>query len=340
MNPRHPVYVISKGRWDTRFTSLELDRIEVPYKIVVEPQEYDEYAKRIDHQKILCAPEDFSKLGCGSIPVRNFVWEHSIESGASWHWIMDDNIQAFWRLCHNLRIRVADGTIFRCAEDFVDRYENIGQAGLQYYMFCPDRVSHPAYLFNTRIYSCILNRNDVPYRWRGRYNEDTDLSIRILKDGWCTILFNAFLAQKAPTGTVKGGNMEHLYGGNKETAEKSEAWQKKRYEMAKSLQDQHPDIVTITTKWGRPQHQVDYSPFKKNKLIRKPGWNYSGVDNYGMKIIEIKKPEKSNLQVTPPVRSGSKQQVTPASKPKKEFDPDYWKKQGFYRDPRADIQNI
>jgi len=44
-----------------------------------------------------------------------------------------------------------------------------------------------------------LIRNDVPYRWRGRYNEDTDLSLRMLKDRWCTIQFNAFLQGKAAT---------------------------------------------------------------------------------------------------------------------------------------------
>ncbi len=247
---------------------------------------------------------------------------------------MDDNIEAFWRLNHNLRIRVADGTIFRCAEDFVDRYENIGQAGFQYYMFCPDRMRWPSFVTNTRIYSCILNRNDIAHRWRGRYNEDTDLSIRILKDGWCTVLFNAFLAQKATTGTVKGGNMEQLYGGNEQADAKGKEWIEKRRLMAQSLVDQHPDITTITWKWERPQHHVNYSGFNQ-KLVRKPGWNYSGVNNYGMKLVEIKKPEKatkeSNLKVT---------KSKPAPKPQKEFDQDYWKKQGFKRDPKADIQNL
>jgi len=28
-----------------------------------------------------------------------------------------------------------------------------------------------------------LIRNDIPYRWRAKYNEDTDLSLRVLKDG-------------------------------------------------------------------------------------------------------------------------------------------------------------
>ena len=334
MNPTWPIYIISKGRADSRLTAKELDRLNVPYKIVVEPCELAQYAAVISRDKILECPEDYSLRKQGSIPVRNFVWEHSIEQGADWHWIMDDNIQAFWRLNHNLRIRVADGTIFKCAEDFVDRYENVGQAGLQYYMFCPDRMTWPSFVTNTRVYSCILNNNTIhSHRWRGRYNEDTDLSIRILKDGWCTILFNAFLAQKATTGTVKGGNMEVLYGGNDQLGNsKGKEWIEKRRLMAQSLVDQHPDIASVTWRWERPQHYVDYSGFKQ-KLVRKPGWNYSGINNYGMGLVEIKK-----LPAVPSKKSNSK--VTKSTAPKKEFDPDYWKKQNFKRDPLADVQNL
>ena len=53
MNPKYPIYIISKGRWDSRLTSKALERMGVPYKIVVEPQEYDNYASVIDKKKIL-----------------------------------------------------------------------------------------------------------------------------------------------------------------------------------------------------------------------------------------------------------------------------------------------
>jgi hypothetical protein len=132
---------------------------------------------------------------------------------------------------------------------------------------------------NTRIYSCILIKNDIPYRWRGRYNEDTDLSLRALKDGWCTVLFMAFLAEKMPTMTMKGGNTESLY--------KLDGQQDGRLLMAQSLQQQHPDVTEIVWKWGRWQHQVDYRAFKANKLIKKPGVEIpEGVNNYGMKLVK------------------------------------------------------
>lgn len=277
MNPVHPVYVISKGRADTRFTSKALEEINVPYRIVIEPQEYDAYSAVIDPAKILVLP--FSNLGLGSIPARNWVWEHSINEGHDWHWILDDNITWFLRMNNNMRILVSSGTIFRVAEMFVDRYENIGQAGFNYYMFCPDNSERAPYYLNTRIYSCILNRNHGhEFRWRGRYNEDTDLSLRILKAGWCTVLFNAFLARKLTTMTLKGGNTEELY--------KLDGKKDGRLLMAESLREQHPDIVTVTRKWNRYQHQVYYGNFKQ-RLIRKKNWGYKGVNNFGMQLKNI-----------------------------------------------------
>lgn len=281
MNPEYPIYVISKSRWDTRLTSISLEKIDVPYRIVIEPQEYDNYAAVIDPSMILTLP--FSNLGQGSIPARNWVWEHSIGEGHQRHWILDDNIRDFYRMDNREKIRVRDGTIFRIIEDFVNRYENVALSGMNYTMFAYTNltsIGNPPFVLNTRIYSCILIKNDVPYRWRGRYNEDTDLSLRMLKGGWCTILFNAFLCGKQRTMTMKGGNTESLYklGQQKDG----------RLLMAQSLQQQHPDVTKIVWKWGRWQHQVDYRPFKKNRLILREGINIpEGVNNYGMKLIRL-----------------------------------------------------
>ncbi len=278
MSPKHPIYIISKGRWKSRQTARALDKINVPYRIVVEPQEYKKYAKHIKKKKILTLP--FSNLGEGSIPARNWVWEHAISEGHERHWILDDNIQNFLRLNKNMRIQVTSGTIFNVAEQFVERYTNVVLAGFNYRTFGIPTLKYPAYYLNTRIYSCILIQNDLDFRWRGRYNEDTDLSLRALKSGFCTILFNAFLIAKAGTMLMKGGNTDELY--------KQDENMDGRLLMAQSLQEQHPDIVEIIWRWDRWQHLVDYRPFKKNKLLPRSGLEIpKGINNHGMKLVEI-----------------------------------------------------
>ena len=103
--------------------------------------------------------------------------------------------------------------------------------------------------------------------WRGRYNEDTDLSLRILKKGYCTILMNAFLAGKVTTQRMKGGNTDSVYVDGDD-----------RKKFAESLREQHPDVVTVSWKFNRWHHQVDYSGFTQ-KLKIKP--NYKN-QNYGL----------------------------------------------------------
>lgn len=275
---RHPLYVISKGRWKNCLTAKALERMSADYNLVIEPDEYENYAEYIDKDRLLVLP--FNNLGKGSIPARNWVWAHSLRNGDKRHWIIDDNIEDFNRLNKNTKYVVRTPSIFRVCEDFTDRYENVGLSGMNYYSFCKSTDKVPAFTINTRIYSCILVRNDLPFRWRGRYNEDTDLSLRVLKSGECTILFNAFLCGKVTTMRMKGGNTDSVYSDTDN-----------RKEFAEALVDLHPDVAKVVWRFNRWHHHVDYSSFKKNnKLKLKSGLEIPNrVNNYGMKLIEVEK---------------------------------------------------
>lgn len=308
--PRYPIYIISKGRWESRLTAKSLEWIKVPYHIVIEPQEYAQYAAVIDPKKILTLP--FSNLGLGGIPARNWVYEHAVATGADRHWILDDNISGFCRFHDNLKVEVDSGATFCAVEDWVDRYENVAMAAFNYDYFAPRKMGAKIkpITINTRCYSGILLSNKVPHRWRGRYNEDTDLSLRLLKDGYCTALFNAFLMYKKPTMKMKGGNTDELYAGKEAAQEEWEAHAKDcsackrctdgygsevqpcadglvilekdgRWRMAEHLRAQHPDVTSVERKWGRWQHVVDYRRFKDNQLILREGVEIKQND-YGM----------------------------------------------------------
>ena len=282
--PKYPIYVISKGRAESRLTSKTLDEINVPYKVVIEDSEHDAYAANISEDKLLVMPTDFrtnpkfnfpdesGRMG-GSIPARNFVWEHTIESGAKRHWIMDDNIRHFYRLLRNKKTIVTSGNIIRACEEFTDRFKNVAMSGMNYQYFVPasQKKKNP-YVLNTRVYSCILLRNDIDLRWRGRYNEDTDLSLRILKDDHCTILFNTFLCGKMTTLVMGGGNTDNVYidGDNRRT-------------FAEALKEQHPDVTEVVQRYNRWHHHVDYSGFAKNKLIFRDDYvKKTGINEMGM----------------------------------------------------------
>jgi len=286
-NPRYPVYVISKGRWqyERRKTHRALTEIGVPHKVVVEDGEYDNYAREIGEEHLLCLSTNFREQPDGSIlegsvPARNWVWEHSLENGHKKHWILDDNIGAFRRMNSNKRVKVTTGITFWLVEEFTDRFTNVKLSGMNYTSFVPSIIFKPPYILNTRIYSIILIDNSIEHRWRGKYNEDTDLSLRVLKDGWCTILFNTYVCDKATTHTVKGGNTDTVYKVGQKDFDN-------RYEFAKSLYEQHPDVVKITQKYGRWHHHVNYTRFKQ-ELILRPDYEYkTGVNEFGMKMVRV-----------------------------------------------------
>ena len=287
MKTKFPLYIISKGRYESRFTSKALEKMKVPYYIVIEEQEYNDYAKVIDPQKIIILLPEYQNnyerlcdetLSAGPGAARNFVWQHSILNHHSWHWVMDDNITEFYRLDNNLKHRVRDGAIFNAMEDFCLRYTNVAMAGPNYEMFVPRKTKVPPFICNTRIYSCSLIRNDVPFKWRGRYNEDVILSLDMLKAGWCTIQFNAFLQNKMGTQILKGGNTDEFYA------------KEGTYPKSKMLVDQHPDVSKLAWRFGRCHHFVDYRPFKKNKLRKKKNLKCDKItNNYGMKLKKVEK---------------------------------------------------
>jgi len=304
MGPKFPLYIPSKGRAQYMITSKALTIMGVHHHIVVEPQELEEYKKAVDRFKLNTtvveldmkfkeAYDTCDEFGTtrstGSGPARNFIWEHSISMGHEWHWIMDDNIKCFRRLNKNEKVKVSSGKFFSAMEDFVLRYTNVSMAGPNYCMFAPARTKQPPFATNTRIYSCNLIKNDSPYRWRGRYNEDTILSLDMLKSGRCTILFNAFLQEKMPTQTLKGGNTDELYAGDGENIKGSHYKASGTTEKSEMLVREHPDVAKVKFRFGRVHHHVDYLPFKTNKLIRKESLDaYQGENNYGMKLVKFK----------------------------------------------------
>jgi len=101
--------------------------------------------------------------------------------------------------------------------------------------------------------------------------------VPVERDGWCTIQFNAFLADKVTTMTMGGGNTDTVY-----------ATGDHRKEFAESLKEQHPDCVEVVWKFGRWHHQVDYSRFRNNTLKLRPGIVPTGTSyEYGMTLRKV-----------------------------------------------------
>ena len=231
MNPEYPVFVPTKGRYNTPYTIRALEALDIPYTAVIEKQEYTEYKTVVQKGEIIVLPHQDK----GLTVTRNWIWDYTQrELKTPYFWTFDDNIRDFYRLNNNIKYRVTSGTFLKIMEDFIQRYINVYIAGMNYEMFVPRKRKRTPITLNTRIYSNMLIKADIPYRNVTFYNDDTDLCLRVLKDGYCTILFNAFLADKIATMQVRGGMTDYY---NKTD---------KRREFAEELQRAHPTSLRLS----------------------------------------------------------------------------------------------
>ena len=262
-----PIFIVSKGRTRQPLTIRALDKMGVDFSVIVEPEEVAAYANVAGRERILALPHEYKEeydlldgLGLtkstGPGPARNFAWDQAALTSAPFHWVMDDNIRYFSRRDGGHIRTYTDATPFMLMEQWADQWENLAMLGPQYMGFAM-QISRP-FVLNTRIYSCNLIRTDVPFRWRGRYNEDTILSLDMLEAGWVTALFYMVLQQKRGTQRMAGGNTTEFYA-DEGTGPKTAM-----------LIREYPGVTRWINWMGRPHHRVDYSRYARNFLRRRP----------------------------------------------------------------------
>lgn len=250
--PKYPVYIISKGRYEVTLTADNLERSGIDYLIAVEPQEYDLYCSKLGAKRVLKLP--FANLGLGSYPARNYCWEHAKANGYKYHWLFDDNIQFWCKWINGKRKQIEDVTpAFLYVENYSDK-TNIDILAFEEPNFVTKPPKKP-FKQNCHAYSAMLIKNDLPYRWRLKYNEDVDLCLQVLHNGGTTASCVYYMADKVSTANKqKGGNQTELYQGNAP---------KKNLLKAKMLEAVWPQYAKTVIRFGRYHHLIDWKQFKK-----------------------------------------------------------------------------
>lgn len=248
----YPIYIISKGRYEVTLTADNFEKAGLDYLIAVEPQEYDLYVKKLGANRVLKLP--FSNLGLGSYPARNFCWEHAKANGYKYHWLFDDNIQKFRKWIDGKRKDIIE---INSALLFVEQYtkkNGIDICGFEEPNFVV-KVPKKAFKNNCHVYSAMLIKNDLKYRWRLKYNEDVDLCLQVLHNGGSTASCVYYMADKVSTAQKqKGGNQTELYQGNAP---------KKNLLKAKMLEAVWPQYAKTVIRFGRHHHLIDWKQFKR-----------------------------------------------------------------------------
>ena len=143
-------------------------------------------------------------------------------------------------------------------ENFCDRWINVGVYGPYYTFFTIPRTVKVPYRKNVHVYSCMCVKNDLPFRWRGPWNEDVDLCLQSLARKYCTIGTHFIASDKMATMTMKGGNSVEYQNLDS------------RAYGSRTLQQRWPGVVELKNKYGRPHFHVkdNWQMFKDIPLIK------------------------------------------------------------------------
>lgn len=114
-----------------------------------------------------------------------------------------------------------------------------------------------AFKRNCHVYSLLLIKNSLLYRWRLKYNEDVDLCLQVLHGGGATASCLYYMADKVSTSAkMRGGNQDELYKNNDP---------KKKLLKAKMLEAVWPQYAKTVIRFNRFHHFVDWRIFSKRK---------------------------------------------------------------------------
>jgi hypothetical protein len=248
----YPIYIISKGRAYNPLTAKIFEKANLNYYIAVEPQEEKEYINALSKNRVLVLP--FANLGLGSYPARNFCWEHAKSLGYKYHWLFDDNITNFAKWVNGKRIKWEDiNSALLYVEQNANK-TNVDISGFEEPNFVVKIPKRP-FKYNCHVYSAMLIKNNLPYRWRLKYNEDIDLCLQVLHNGGSTSSCIYYMADKVSTANkMKGGNQDELYKGNNP---------KKNLLKAKMIEAVWPQYSKTVIRFGRHHHLIDWKIFQK-----------------------------------------------------------------------------
>jgi hypothetical protein len=203
---KYPICIVSKDRPDICKTHNLLEYSNIKYFYMVEPQDYNTYVKRFGKDKVV----DIKENDKGIYYVRNFCIEWSKKNGYSKHWQVDDDLNSL----HYREMDITKG--LRNTEKIIDPInmllyiEEIADRCVNYGAGC---LTHDGFAFakkkdidiNKMIYCFQLINNSIKSRYQPNTSEDVDFSVRILKEGYVTMVFNKYSFRTPSSGSIKGG---------------------------------------------------------------------------------------------------------------------------------------
>lgn len=200
----YTIYIPSKGRPNTGLTYKHCIENGLKFKVVVEPQDYEEYSKYISKDNLL----QLDKNNQGIQYARTFIKKYSQSCNESHHWQMDDDMRKFTIRKNSNGVKKNTKTDLKnviCIVEYLNNlFKNIAITGITSNIFA---FSKPlSCQINRLAYGVVLVNNSVDLYWRKDTVEDWDYTLNCLEAGYCTLVLNHINFDTPSSGSNSGGN--------------------------------------------------------------------------------------------------------------------------------------
>lgn len=244
---KYTIYIPSKINAIKCVLPRILLKYNIPFKLVVEPQDAISYINKWGKDNIIILPENDKGLSFS----RNFILQYSRKIGEKKHWQLDDDIGGFSIFKNNISSSVNPTRALKIIENTCDNYLNIGIAGPSNQAFPPQgKIKEIQY--NKLIASCMLFDNSCKqiYFEIDRV-EDIDCCLTVLfTKKYCTFKFLNVLMTKAN---------DLQFSGNYSSLEK--------YKLAvNKIMEKRPGVFTLN-KNGRLRTNI-WNIFKQKPILK------------------------------------------------------------------------
>lgn len=177
-----------------------LTKNDVPFTVVVEPQDAAAYAERWKGVPLFVLPNNDK----GLCYARNAIKEHSQVLGVGRHWEMDDDVSGFSVFEDGRVSNVHPSRVLRAIEDACASFGNVALAGPSNTSFKPDEGKDAVGYNKLIAASCMLVDDACPTRWEIDRMDEFDYCLSALCEGWTTMKFTFQLFGKANDVQISG----------------------------------------------------------------------------------------------------------------------------------------
>lgn len=195
-----PILIPSKKRPKSKLFQLLKDD-ELEFLVVVEPQDYDDY--KYLGKNLILLPEDNK----GLVFSRNFILEKSKELNFNWFWMIDDDVNKFYKTVNKRNISITPKEAFELSEKIILKSDNIAQAAMEYQQFSWSQSK----TFNYNSYCDVVvfinteKTKNIKYRVNVTLKEDRDFTLQCLSRGYRTMRTTHVAFSCPKNGSNEGG---------------------------------------------------------------------------------------------------------------------------------------